>query len=176
MDMVKFCVPSVPAVNQWADAINLACEGTNVPPCLLAAIVMRETGGRNILQEGVPPGDGCGVGLCQITYGVDWSSMDHPSYDGLDLLRPSSNLHVAVYSFLTGLVANAISAQAKYPASFRAACRGQVAFAAAAGYNSGWGEVERAIVLGINADQYTTDGYASDVLRKYEAFVAESHA
>lgn len=179
MDLVKFSAPSVPAINQWADAINLACEGTNVPPCLLAAIVARETGGRNILQEGMPPGAGCGVGLCQITSGVDWSSIDHPSYDGLALLTPSSNLHVAVYNFLSGLVGSAVAAQASSPVSFAAACRGQVVFAAAAGYNAGWGKVELALSLSVDADQYTTSGedgpYAADVLAKYLAFVAESH-
>ena len=172
--MVKFRAPSVPTVNQWAAAINFACEGTSVPPCLLAAIVSRESGGRNIYQEGMPAGANCGVGLCQITYGVDWST-PRPTYDGLDLLTPSSNLHIAVYSFLTELVADAEAAQRSTPASFQAACRGQIVFAAAAGYNAGWAKVELALSNSVDADQYTTAGYAADVLGKYEAFVEESH-
>lgn len=174
MDLVKFKAPSAPAINQWASQINHACSGTNVPPCLLAAIVARESNGRNVFQAGVPMGPGCGVGLCQITFGVNWET-DRPTFNGLDLLTPSSNLHVAVYSFLIDLIGNAVAAQRNDTAAFGRACRGQVVFAAAAGYNAGWGKVELALALGVDADEYTTDGYAGDVFNRYLAFVTESH-
>ena len=182
MDLVKFKSAKYPNINQWAAEINYACEGTTVPPCLLAAIVQRESKGRNILQEGMPPGADCGVGLCQITSGVDWSSLTHPTYDQLDLLTPSSNLHVAVNNFLEGLIKSATEAQAASPVSFEAACRGQIVFAAACGYNAGWGNVQRALIASADADSFipTTSGaegpYGANVLELYTGFVEESHA
>lgn len=176
MDLVAFNAPSDPTIQQWRAEINYACEGTNVPPCLLAAIIKRETNGRNVLQEGMSPGPGCGCGLTQITSGVDWTDLEHPKYDSLDLLTPSSNLHVAVNNFLEPLIKNAQDAQFASPESFKAACRGQQVFAVACGYNAGWGKVEQALTLSIDADQYTTDNYGTDVLQKYVDFVTESHA
>jgi len=46
----------------------------------------------------------------------------------------------------------------------------------AAGYNAGWGKVQLAMLEGVDADTQTTNGYAADVLSRYEAFVVESHA
>jgi hypothetical protein len=175
MDLIAFKYPSDPDVNRWAAEINYACEGTTVPPCLLAAIVKRESLGLNVFQEGVPRGAGCGVGLCQITYGVDWSDVNQPTYDNLNLLVPSSNLHVAVNNFLEPLVAQATAAQRGQPIAFAASCKGQVAYAVAAGYNAGWGAVEAAMLQNVDADTKTTDQYAQAVFERYLAYVAASH-
>lgn len=181
MDLVKFSAPSDPAVNQWAADINAACYGTNVPPCLLAAIIKRESKGRNIFQEGMLPGPGCGVGLCQITYAVDWASLDHPTYGGLDLTVPANNLRVAVRDFLSGLVASAVVAQKESPISFTVSCKGQIVYAVACGYNAGWDGVARAMAASQLADTFipTTGGedgpYGENVLAIYTAYVNESH-
>ena len=58
---------------------------------MLAAIVCRETGGQNILQIGMAPGPGCGVGLTQITSGVDWSVASAPTYPGYGPLLDPPN-------------------------------------------------------------------------------------
>lgn len=176
MDFVAFKSPSHPALNALAAKINAEAMIAKIAPCLLAAIVARETGGQNILQEGMAPGPGCGVGLCQITAGVDWSSITQPTFHGYDLLDESDNLYVAAAWFLSPLVTSAERVQEASPAAFQRSCRGQVVYAVAAGYNAGWGEVQNALLLGTDADGGTTNGYAVDVLAKYAAFVAESHA
>ena len=93
------------------NSINNQARAAGVPPCALAAIVMRESGGKNIMQVGVPPGPGCGVGLTQITYGVDWSSPANPTYalNGVtySLMDPSSNLYVAAKGFLVSAITGA---------------------------------------------------------------------
>lgn len=176
MDKVTFKSAKHPEIQLWANQINVACAGTIVPACLLAAIVSRETEGKNIYQIGVPRGEGCGVGLCQITAGVNWSDINNPTFNGKNLMDPATNLCVAVDDFLIGLVQNAQDAQFTSPVSFKAACRNQQAFAAAAGYNAGWGKVEEALEQSVDADRYTTNDYAADVLQRYTNFVAESHA
>jgi hypothetical protein len=176
MDFVRFKSPSHPALNALAPQINAEAEIAKIAPCLLAAIVARETGGRNILQEGMPPGPGCGVGLCQITAGVSWTSITRPTFQGYDLLNESDNLYVAAAYFLSPLASSAARAQAANPAAFATSCRGQIVYAVAAGFNAGWGEVQSALARGADADGGTTNGYAADILSKYTAFVAESHA
>jgi len=176
MDFVAFKSSANPAVGALAPPINAAAQAAQIPPCLLAAIVARETGGRNILQIGVAPGPGCGCGLCQITAGVSWASITNPTYEGYPLLVPSENLHVAAVFFLAPLLVSAQRAQTERPGEFAASCRGQVVFAVAAGYNAGWGKVQLAMLEGVDADTQTTNGYAADVLSRYEAFVVESHA
>lgn len=175
MDNVLFNDPSHPALNALRSLINNEAQIAKVAPCLLAAIVARETGGRNVLQEGVAPGPGCGVGLCQITAGVDWSNLDVPTFQGYPLLNEADNLYVAGAYFLAPLVASAARVQRDNPHAFEVSCRGQIVYAVAAGYNAGWGEVQKALARGVDCDGGTTDGYAADVLAKYEEFVAASH-
>lgn len=175
MDLIRLHVPSSPAVQKWADKINAVCSVTVVAPCLLGAIVKRESGGSNMFQIGMPRGPGCGCGLCQITYAVDWANLDAPTYGGLPLMDPVSNLHVAAISFLVPLYHSAVKAQSERPHSFEVSCHGQLAYAMAAGYNAGWGAVEEAMSEGVDADSKTTNGYASDVFSTFCAYLAESH-
>jgi hypothetical protein len=57
-------VPWRPALQAYAAQYSAAAEATDlVQPCMLAAIVARETAA------------GCGVGLTQITSGVDWTAL-----------------------------------------------------------------------------------------------------
>jgi hypothetical protein len=175
MDFVKFNDPSHPELMKYQSDIVYASGKANIPSCLLAAIVWRESGGQNILQIGMQPGPGCGVGLTQITAGVDWSNIKDPMYQGYHLMVPADNLYVAANYFLRGLVQSAQNAESNNPAAFQQSCRGQIIFAAACGYNAGWGAVSAAMNQGVDADTKTTNGYGADVLAKYISLVNDSH-
>lgn len=157
-----FNVPWHPALMKFGAAYTAASRATNglVSPCMLAAIVERETGGQNIFQIGVPHGDGCGVGLTQITYGVNWSSPDHPTYPNYgDLFDPMINLKVAAVEFLAPLMR-------QFSDNRRAA------FAA---YNAGAGPVSNAIGQGKDPDSVTTRGdYGQDIFFHWINFAAVS--
>jgi hypothetical protein len=98
-----FNVPWHSALMQYAAQYSVAA-GTrgaeSVDPCMLAAIVNRESQGRNIFQIGMPHAPGCGVGLCQITAGVDWADPANPTFNGLSLFDTQSNLVIAATDFL----------------------------------------------------------------------------
>ena len=176
MNFASFNAPQHPALMAYQHDINGESEISKIPPCLLAAIVWRESGGQNILQEGMPPGPGCGVGLTQITAGVDWSNPAQPRFQGYRLLDPADNLYVAAAFFLAPLISQATRAQRDYAASFALSCKNQIIYAVAAGYNAGWGKVAQAMAQGVDCDTLTTNRYATDVLAKYELLVAESVA
>ena len=91
-----------PALMAYASQYTVAAQKTaQVTPCMLAAIANRETGGTNELQIGVPPGPGCGVGITQITAGVDWSNVNDPVYPGYgSLMDTQVNLTVCAVVFL----------------------------------------------------------------------------
>ncbi len=182
MDLVRFNDSSTPALMTFASDINAEAEIAEIPPCALAAIVARETGGRNVLQDGADPATGllpdgttAGVGLCQITSGVDWSKPSDPTYQGYHLLRPADNLYVAASYFLRGLIADAERLARDNPTGFASCCKGQLLYAAFAGYNEGWGAVLKRVANGEDADGGTTDGYAAWTYAKYLTFVAASH-
>ena len=176
MNYIGFNAPDHPALMAYQHEINGEAEIAKIPPCLLAAIVWRESGGQNILQEGMPPGTGCGVGLTQITEGVDWMDLAAPTFQGYPLLNPADNLYVAAAFFLAPLISQAARAQRDQPEAFTVACRGQLIYAAAAGYNAGWGKVQLAMSQGVDCDGFTTNNYAKDVLGKYALLVDESTA
>ena len=175
MDFVAFSSPSNPALNSWRAVINNEASIAGVPPCLLAAIIARETGGQNILQKGMTPGPGCGVGLTQITEGVLWSVISNPTLHGYSLLDPAQNCYVASAYFLSPLITSAAREQKNQPQAFNISCQGQIIYAVACGYNAGWGTVMSAMENSEDADHFTTNYYAHDVLAKYVAFVQESH-
>jgi hypothetical protein len=147
-------------LQQYAELYSAAASKTwKVEPCMLAAIVDRETGGRNIFQVGVPPGEGCGVGLCQITAGVSWQRPTHPMFQGFELLDPLSNLIVAAKFFLE----NALEA---FPDNHVAA------FAA---YNLGGGGVQRELAQHLDPDAETTGhDYGHAVFESWINFTAAS--
>ena len=162
----------VASVNNQANA-----DGAKVPPCALAAIVMRESGGQNILQEGVPPGPGCGVGLTQITYGVDWSDQTNPTYvyngTRYEIMQPSPNLYVAAAAFLAPAIAEALDLQQKYGAVM-ASWSTQALFYAYCIYNQGYVTTLDDIQSGVNPDSTTTDDYGSETCNLYQQAVAAS--
>ena len=156
-----FNVPWRPALMRYSQAFSKAALATRlVEPCMLAAIVARESGGQNILQIGVPPGAGCGVGLCQITSGVNWGVITAPAYPGYGpLLDPDINLLVAAKEFLEPLLV-------EFPDNHLAA------FAA---YNAGPGSVDKALAEGLSPDTWTTNhDYGSDVFSSWINFTAAS--
>lgn len=155
--------------------INAEAMISKIPPCFLAAIVNRETGGQNIFQEGMPHADGCGVGLAQITSSVDWTNPEKPTFEGYDLLNEADNLYVAGAFFLAPAIKSAVRLQSDDPVGFEQFGGGQVLYYAAAAYNEGWGKVTSRFKAGLDPDGSTTDGYAKAVLGFYNDFVAESH-
>jgi hypothetical protein len=175
MDFVRFSDPSQPAINALANDINAQAEAAKVPACALAAIVDNESGGQNILQVGFSPGPGAGVGVCQITYGVNWTDLDHPTYQGLDLWNPADNLKCAATYFLQPVIRNAMALQASDPTGFQVWGNGQVLWYAFASYNAGWGAVMAAYRGGRNPDSITTDSYATRAFAAFVDFTGASH-
>jgi hypothetical protein len=177
MDTVELRVPSHPGINALAVSINNQARSAGVPPCALAAIVANETGGRNVYQEGMPKGPGCGVGLCQITSGVNWSG-DGPTYlaDGQawDLMDPSSNLYVAAKYYLAPAIAEITNDRINHRTQYER-FSGEVLYFVFAAYNAGLGEVLSCVHTGDDPDAYTTDHYAQRAFILYRTFVAESY-
>jgi hypothetical protein len=156
-----FHVMAHPELMRYAANYSRAASGTAaVDPCMLAALVHRESGGQNILQYGMPAGPGCGVGLCQITSGVDWSNPATPVYPGFGLLLDIDvNLRVAATAFLDPLLKQFAGNH----------------LAAFAAYNAGAGAVQNALRAGRSPDSVTAGGnYGSDVMATWLSFVASS--
>jgi len=156
-----FNVPWHPALMAYAAQYTAAAQATaQVTPCMLAAIVNRETGGQNELQIGVAPGPGCGVGLTQITAGVDWSNINAPAYPGYgSLMDTQINLKVCAEVFLEPLLQQFAGDH-------------QSAFAA---YNVGAGNVQQELAEGLSPDAWTTGAnYGQSVFRDWIDFVAAS--
>ena len=153
-----FHVPWRPALMALVSAFNVASETRLVTPCIMAAVADRETNGQNIFQLGVPRGPGCGVGPWQITSGVDWTDLAHPTFPNYgDLTDVMVTARVAAHEFLEGVLE-------QFPSSHVAA------FAA---YNLGGGAVAREIAAGISPDAWTTDhDYGLDVFTRFVNFTA----
>ena len=175
MDFVAYADTSIPAIYALRSPINAEAQIAKVPPCALAAIVDNESEGRNVLQEGMQPGPGAGVGLCQITAGVDWSDLAHPKFHGYDLWNEADNLYVAAAYFLAPAIQSALRLQRDDPTGFARFGDGQVLFYAFAGYNEGFGAVLARYKAGENPDGETTNGYATRALSAYNDFVSGSH-
>jgi hypothetical protein len=138
-------------------AIALTCPRATVSQCMLAALIERESNFINGFQTGVPRGPGCGVGLTQITAGVNWSNPNDPMYAGLSLLDPHSNLVVCLQSFL-------IPAINAFPGDH------QAAFDA---YNLGARGVKLEQAAGESPDQNTTGGnYGRSVFQSWITYAA----
>ena len=189
MDPVAFVAPATwggdfvtPGFSKLinAQAEQVRAYPFTVPPCALAAIVDRETGGRNIFQAGVPRGPGCGVGYAQITSGVDWSSLDHPAYslsgESYDLTVAADNLYIAVAAFLAPSIDAMLRVRSvvgfqKMPE--------EILFYAFMGYNYGWDGIRQKIIEGLDAqalDALTTNAYGAGTFARYEAALVASHA
>jgi len=167
-DIATACA-SVPLVARWAPQIAAAAEARAVPGLItpaelaltLAALVARETGGRNILGDG-----GHGHGLGQVD-DRSWNEWLHLHKNGLD---PASNLDKAASIYVT------------YLGSIREleAARNEVwspevlQRAACAAYNCGPARALSQLRLGVeHLDEHTTGhDYSAWVWRHREQFAA----
>lgn len=156
--------------------INLEADLEGVPPCMLATVVKIESGGRNIFQENKRRGSGCGVGLCQITYGVNWSDPDHPTFNGLELLDPLQNLRASARFFLAPALTMAQALRGEYPEEFEAFGEGQIAYYAFAIYNAGETAVRGQLARSLDPDLVTHDDYAARSMAVFASFVQQAHA
>jgi hypothetical protein len=180
VDFVAFSVPT-----GWGNdfpslvaTIRNQANAALIPSCALAAIVKRESAGRNVFQEGVShDSPDCGYGYCQITYGADRTDPEHPTYtlDGksYDLFDASSNLYIAAKGFLAPAVSDMLKLRdaigtAKMPQ--------EILLYAFAAYNAGSYRVGQVIRGGGNIDSLTTDNYASATLDLYHAALQASHS
>jgi len=178
MDFVSFVVPDGWG-NDFSDiqnAIRNQAHAALVPSCALAAIVKRESDGRNVVQDGVPrDSPDCGYGYCQITYGADRSDPNHPtfSYDGrsYDLMSADGNLLVAAQAFLAPAISGMLQLRdaigmSKMPQ--------EILYYAFAAYNAGAYRVSQVVRSGGNVDSITTDRYASGTLALYHTAINAS--
>jgi hypothetical protein len=156
-----------PSLMQYASLYTKAANlCKNVEPCMLAAITNRESGGRNVIQAGTNLttmllGDGTrpGVGVCQITAGVDWTDLKSPKFETFELWDPLSNITVAARFFLQpGLD--------QFPNDHRAAFDS---------FNLGGGGVQQEIAHGVDPNALTTGGnYGITVFTDWINFTAVS--
>jgi hypothetical protein len=155
-----FMVPWRKALMKYAPLYTAAVAGCALTePCMLAAIVDRESGGENLLQRGMIPGAGTGAGICQITWGVQWSGV-FPFYPGYgNLMDPLTNLRVAAHEFLD-------PALRKYPNDH---------IAAFAAYNLGIQGVGLELAQHLSPDAWTTgQNYGFSVFTDWINFSAVS--
>lgn len=152
-------------------------DGAKVPPCALAAIVMRESGGQNIYQRGVPPGPGCGVGVTQITFGVNWTNESQPTfeYNGstYQLNQIPQNLYVAAAAFLAPAITQALALQKQW-GDVMAQWSTQALYWAFGIYNAGYVPIQDCAENGTNPNSVTTDDYCSGTYNLYQEAVAAS--
>jgi hypothetical protein len=159
----KFAINDFPTIEK---SINNQAHAARVPPCALAAIIMRESAGRNIFQEGVPHDDpNCGYGYAQITYGANRSDPEHPTFvlngKTYDLFDPSSNLYIAAQAFLGPAISNMLALRQSV------SMPNEILYYAFGAYNAGFAAVARALHAGEDVDSVTTDNYASGTLALY---------
>ena len=167
-DLATACA-SVPLVARWAPQIAAAAESRATPDLLtpedlgltLAAIVARETGGRNIIGD-----NGHGHGLGQVddrSWGA-WLALHENGLDPASDLAKAAEIYCAYLGSIRELE---VDRGEIWPAAIlqRAAC---------AAYNCGPARALSQLRLGVeHLDEHTTGGdYSAWVWRHRENFVA----
>jgi membrane-bound lytic murein transglycosylase MltF len=167
MDFVDYADPAKPAIDRFRDLINRFAKAASVPPCALAAIVERESGG----DPNAISADG-GYGLCQITSGVD----AHGVYTqtGANMLDPASNLETAARFFLAPAIAQCEQLRARFAPRMNPIAP-EILYFAFCAYNAGFGAVQSAVQNGTDPDARTTNRYGAGTLALYHADLAASH-
>jgi len=148
----SFKVPGLPELMRYAALYDQAAKETAaVDPCMLAAIVNRESRRRSRRD---------GVGLCAISSGLERSRSGSPNYPGFgDPLDPLTNLRIAATDFLQ-------PALEQFPYNH---------IAAFAAYNIGIDAVLQEIAQGLDPDERTTGAnYGHAVFADWINFAATS--
>lgn len=146
--------PNHPELMQYAAAYSQAVSGTSdIDECMLAAFTSRESGGQNILQIGLEPGPGTGVGLLQIIDKVDWKNTSNPIYPGYGpLLDPTINLTVGAHEYIQP----ALSMLQKFTLPTSPYAESLRYIAAFDSFNMGPDHIESTLSSGIDPTLYTT--------------------
>ncbi len=168
MDFVAYRDPSNAAINQWAALVNQYANASSVPPCALAAIVERESGGNKDARSG----DG-GWGLAQITYGVDANGIYTAT--GQNMLDPASNLEVGAKYFLAPAIKECLLLRERYGSTMNG-INSEILYFAFIAYNAGFGTVHKSVAAGNDPDPHSTNHYGAGTLALYHTDVQRSHA
>lgn len=167
MDFVAYKDASNSAINQWAALINQYAGASSIPPCALAAVVERESGGNKNAKS--PDG---GWGLAQITYGVDANGVYTAT--GQNMLDPASNLEVACKYFLGPAIKECLLLREQYSSTMNG-INGEILYFAFIAYNAGFGTVQKAVAAGNDPDAKSTNHYGAGTLAIYHRDVQRSH-
>jgi len=158
LDMIVAMRAGHPGCDRWDSLINQIAPQYSVPPNLLKAIILYESGGDpNIISFDT------GCGLCQITSGVivHGAGVDTSySYETQDILDPAYNMMVACRDHIK-------PAMQTFPANLNAIV---------AAYNAGIGAVTAALQAGRLPSSVTyASWYVPAVTQAFAWFCAASH-
>ncbi|MEE2902340.1 MAG: peptidoglycan-binding protein [Myxococcota bacterium] len=142
-------------IGMLAPMISRIATRYDIPPAILAAIVSRESRGRNVIGD-----NGYGHGLAQVDSGSflewtrRWRASGKPAEEGL---RKGAEIFANKRSFLRG--------------RFSSLTSDQLTAATLSSYNAGEGTVAWALRRGVSPDSYTTGkNYSRDVLNRAAVF------
>lgn len=100
-DPVIACEANHPQIDRWNDLVNEIAPTYNVPPNLVKAFMVAESGG----DPNVVGGSGRGLGLMQIDYGTAQNAEGKWFYAGpngttYDIFDPRTNILIACRDFI----------------------------------------------------------------------------
>lgn len=145
-------------IRRWAPMISRIAERYDISPAILAAIVSRESRGRNVIGD-----NGYGHGLVQVDSGSfrawtrRWRASGMPPEEGL---RKGAEVFASKRSYLRG--------------RFPDLTNDKLTAATLSSYNAGEGTVAWALRRGASPDRYTTGrNYSRDVLNRAAVFAEQ---
>ena len=121
-----------PSIDRWTDHVNLIAPKYGVPPNLVLALMLSESGG----DPNIIGGSGRGLGLMQIDYGTEYVNgrwqYAGPNGTTTQIFDPTINIMIACRDFIA-------PSMKAFPANLDAVV---------CSYNAGVGAVESAIAKG----------------------------
>ena len=145
-------------IGTLAPMISRVATRYDIPPAILAAIVSRESRGRNVIGD-----NGYGHGLAQVDSGSflewtrRWRASGMPAEEGL---RKGAEVFANKRAFLKG--------------RFPSLTNEQLTAATLSSYNAGEGTVAWALRRGVSPDKYTTGkNYSKDVINRAMVFAEQ---